>query len=86
MARAVAAFECRTMQVIHLAPDQPVGANIVIGQVVHAYLRDGVVNDKLHTDAEQLQAVGRMGGQDYCLTRDRFGLPRGREAIGFKLD
>jgi flavin reductase (DIM6/NTAB) family NADH-FMN oxidoreductase RutF len=80
--QAVAGFECRTTQVIRLAPGQPGGGNVVIGQVVHAFIRDGVADERLHVDPEQLQAVGRMGGQDYCLTRDRFSMPRGREAIG----
>jgi flavin reductase (DIM6/NTAB) family NADH-FMN oxidoreductase RutF len=81
--QAVAAFECRTLQVIRLAPGQPAGGNVVLAQVVHVFVRDGVVDDRLRTDAGQLQAIGRMGGQDYCLTRDRFAMPRGRDAIGF---
>lgn len=74
-------FECRTLQVVRLAPGQPSGGNLVIGAVVFVHAHEGVLNDRLHADPAALGAIGRMGGQGYCTTRDRFELPMGREAL-----
>lgn len=82
VAGSPAAFECVTRSVTSLAPGVPGGANIVVGEVVHVYVRDGVVNERMHTDAAALDAVGRLGGQGYCTVRDRFELPMGRAALG----
>lgn len=71
-------FECRTMQIIRTNPGVPAGGNIVIGHVVHVHAEDGLVNPRHHVDPARLDAVGRMGGQTYSRTRDRFELKRGR--------
>lgn len=76
-----ASFECQTQQVIRTNPGQPAGGNIVIGRVVHVWIQDDIVNERWHIDAQKLDAVGRMGGLEYCRTRDRFTLPMGRSAI-----
>jgi len=76
-----ASFECRTVRVVRTNPGEAGGGNIVLGEVVRVHAHDGVLNDRLHTDAEKLAAVGRMGGATYCLTRDRFDLPRGKAAM-----
>jgi flavin reductase (DIM6/NTAB) family NADH-FMN oxidoreductase RutF len=81
VAIAPIAFECETLQVIRLAPGAPSGGNIVIGRVVHAFVRDDAINERFHLDPSALQAVGRMGGQSYTRTRDRFELPMGRGAL-----
>lgn len=76
VAIAPVAFECETVQVIRTNPGQPGGGNIVVGRVVHVYVDDAVINERLHIDAAKLDLVGRMGGQTYCTTRDRFELGR----------
>jgi flavin reductase (DIM6/NTAB) family NADH-FMN oxidoreductase RutF len=75
------AFECHTLRIIRLNPGVPAGGNIVIGQVIHVHIADGVVNERLRTDPAMLSAVGRMGGLGYCRTRDRFEMPMGKEAL-----
>ncbi len=75
------AFECRTLQVIRLAPGKPSGGNIVIGRVVHVFIRDDVIDDRYRTDPAKLLAIGRMGGLGYTRTRDRFEMPMGLEAL-----
>lgn len=82
VAESPLAFECRTVQVIRTNPGQPAGGNIVIGRVVHVFVRDDVINDRHHLDAAKIDAVGRMGGLGYTRTRDRFELPMGRDALG----
>jgi len=75
--QSMLSFECETMQVIRLAPGAPGGGNIVIGRVVWVHVDDKVVDEKMHIDPSALDAVGRMGGLDYCTTRDRFEMPMG---------
>ncbi|MCC6321015.1 MAG: flavin reductase family protein [Phycisphaerales bacterium] len=75
-------FECRTTQVIRTNPRAPSGGNIVIGEVVQVTVRDDLIDARLRTDPERLDAIGRMGGLGYCRTRDRFDLPMGKSALG----
>lgn len=72
VAESPVAFECRTLQIV------PVGEfNVVIGQVVHLFVRDDLVDDRCRIDTDKLAAVGRMAGYDYCRTSDRFTIPNG---------
>jgi flavin reductase (DIM6/NTAB) family NADH-FMN oxidoreductase RutF len=75
------AFECRTIQVVRTNPGAPAGGNIVIGQVVHVFVHDDLINERFHIDPAALDAIGRMGGLGYTRTRDRFEMPMGREAM-----
>ena len=81
LAASPVAFECRTRQVIRLAPGVPSGANLVLGEVVHIFIRDDLVDEGLHVLPEVVHAIGRLGGLGYCTVRDRFELPRGRAAL-----
>lgn len=81
VAESPVAFECRTMQVIRTNPGAPAGGNVVIAEVVHVFVRDDAINERLHADPARLDTIGRMGGLEYCTTQDRFRLPMGREAL-----
>lgn len=81
VAESPIAFECRTLQVIRTNPGAAGGGNLVLGEVVAMRLDDDLVDDRWHVDAGGLKAIGRMGGPDYCRTRDRFSMPRGRAAL-----
>ena len=72
------AFECRTLQVIRTNPGAIAGGNIVLGEIVHVFVRDDLLNDRLHIDPATLDAVGRLGGLSYCRIHDRFDMPRGK--------
>ena len=85
IAESPLAYECRTLQVVRLHPETPGGGNIVIGEVVCVHVREDLINERLHIDAERLAAVGRMGGQSYVLTRERFDMPRGDAALNAPL-
>ncbi len=77
-------FECRTVQVVRTNPGKPAAGNIVIGEVVHVFVRDDLINERFHTDPAKLRAVGRMGGIGYVRTGDaahRFDVPMGRKAL-----
>ena len=75
------AFECRTMQVMRLAPGVAGGANVVVGEIVHLYVRDDIVDEEFHVLPDRLPAIGRLGCLSYCSIQDRFDLPRGRAAL-----
>ncbi|MCH7792123.1 MAG: flavin reductase family protein [Planctomycetes bacterium] len=81
VAESPVAYECRTIQVIRLNPGAPAGGNIVIGEVVHVFVRDDLIDDRLRIDADALRAIGRMGGLSYCRTRDRFEMSVGSAAL-----
>jgi flavin reductase (DIM6/NTAB) family NADH-FMN oxidoreductase RutF len=81
LAESPAAFECRTIQVVRLNPGAPGGGNVVIGRVVHVFVRDGLIDERLRTDPAKLNAIARMGGTTYCRTRDRFEMPQGVAAL-----
>ena len=63
-------------------PGAPSGGNVVIGRVVCIHLEDGLMDENFTLDSKRLDFVGRMGGYDYCRTRDRFSLKPGRAALG----
>lgn len=81
VAESLVSFECRTEQVIRLAPGTPSGGNIVLGRVLHVHASERVINERLHIDPDALDAIGRMGGLGYCTTRDRFAMPMGAAAL-----
>ena len=68
-------FECSLMQVIELG-DGPGGANIVVGRVEYMRIDDSVLDESGEIQPDLLDAVGRMGGQEYCRTTERFELDR----------
>ena len=82
---APVAFECRTLQIVRTNPGKPMAGNLVIAEVVHVWLADGLANDRWHVDQDALHTVGRLGGPSYCLTRDRFDFVRGRDALSAPL-
>lgn len=72
IAGAPACLECREHATLLIGHTR-----VVIGEVLHLYLRDDVVDpERFHIDFERLAAVGRLGGGFYTRTRDRFTLDR----------
>lgn len=72
VAESPVAFECRTLQIV------PVGEfNMVIGEVVHLFIRDQLVDERYRVDTDRLNAIGRLAGYDYCRSLDRFTIPNG---------
>jgi flavin reductase (DIM6/NTAB) family NADH-FMN oxidoreductase RutF len=74
-------YECRTLQVIRTNPGVSAGGNIVLGEVVNVWVRDDLINERHHIDPAKLDAIARMGGIEYCRTRDRFSIPMGARAL-----
>ena len=74
VAEARASFECRVTQFVELgrAPSTNV---VVFGEVVRFHVNDEVL-DGTRIDHAALDAVGRMAGNGYATTRERFELIR----------
>ncbi|MBX3269476.1 MAG: flavin reductase family protein [Sandaracinaceae bacterium] len=69
-------FECETTHVVALG-EGPGSGRLVIGRVVHVWIRDDLVDERLRVDQAKLATIGRIGGERYCRTREVFSLPRG---------
>jgi len=67
-------MECRLVQVVHVSP-KPLGGSIVLGEVVRFHVDDALV-ENFRIDPDKLHAFGRMGGNTYARTTDRFDLIR----------
>lgn len=68
-------FECRLLKLVPIG-EGPLAANVIIGEVLLMQVDDQVLDAQGKIDPERLDLVGRMGGLDYCRTRQRFELPR----------
>jgi flavin reductase (DIM6/NTAB) family NADH-FMN oxidoreductase RutF len=75
VAAAPAAFECRVRQIVGVG-EGAMAAHVVICDIVRLHVRDEVLGAKGAVDAAKLDAIGRLGGEDYATTRDRFQLER----------
>jgi hypothetical protein len=53
----------------------------VIGGVVHVHATNGLINARHHVDPAMLDSIGRLGGNTYCTSRDRFDVDRGLTAL-----
>lgn len=72
IAEAPVAFECRR----HVGISVGKSREIILGLVVAIHIRSNLVDrERFHVDQLALDAVGRMGGQGYALTRQLFDLP-----------
>jgi flavin reductase (DIM6/NTAB) family NADH-FMN oxidoreductase RutF len=67
-------MECRLVQVIELSA-RPLGGSIVAGEVVRLHVDDAYV-DNFRIDPDKLSAIGRMAGNTYVRTKDRFDMVR----------
>lgn len=64
-------LECQLVEVLDVGSEGK--TSLVIGRVVAIHVRDDVLNGT-RIDNDALQAVGRMAGNTYIHTRDRFEL------------
>ena len=65
---APASFECRRHVTLELGKSR----QIILGEILFAHFRDGVVDDRLHVDPAAVDAIARLGGDTCSTVRDRF--------------
>jgi flavin reductase (DIM6/NTAB) family NADH-FMN oxidoreductase RutF len=75
VAAAPASFECRVLQIVDLGSAEHASNALVIGRAVRVHVVDAAL-DGLRPRPEVLDLVGRLGGDEWCTTRDRFALRR----------
>lgn len=75
VAEAPIAFECRLERIVTMG-DGPGVANVVFGRILRAHVADEILDDQQRIDPRKLDLIGRMGGEDYCTTRDQFTVSR----------
>jgi flavin reductase (DIM6/NTAB) family NADH-FMN oxidoreductase RutF len=69
IAEAPAAFECKR----HLTLELGKSRQIIMGEIVYAHYRDGVVDpERLRVDPAAVDAIARLGGDTCSTIRDRF--------------
>ena len=73
VAEAKANLECRVTQIVEIG--DPPGAAVVFGRVQRIHV-DPAVLDGTRIDHTELRAVGRLAGEGYATTRDRFEMKR----------
>jgi flavin reductase (DIM6/NTAB) family NADH-FMN oxidoreductase RutF len=76
VAESPAAFECRVHEIVDLGSAELPSNALVIARVVRIYVRDDCVDAELRPHSSALALVGRMAGNDWVRTRDRFELRR----------
>jgi flavin reductase (DIM6/NTAB) family NADH-FMN oxidoreductase RutF len=67
-------MECRLFRIFEIS-DRPSGGSIVTGEIVRLHVDDAYI-DNFRIDPVKLRAVGRMAGNTYVRTADRFDLAR----------
>jgi flavin reductase (DIM6/NTAB) family NADH-FMN oxidoreductase RutF len=73
IATAPALMECRRYQALEVSARRI----IMIGEIVHIAVAERVVDPTTERiDARELDAIARLGGPEYCTTRDWFSMPR----------
>jgi flavin reductase (DIM6/NTAB) family NADH-FMN oxidoreductase RutF len=76
VAESPAILECRVFQIVDLGdPGSPTNS-LVIARVTRVHLDESIVDEGFRVDPDAIGLVGRMGGNLYSTTRDRFELRR----------
>ena len=67
-------MECKLFRIFELSA-RPLGGSIVAGEIVRLHVDDAYI-DNFRIDPDKLSAIGRMAGNTYVRTKDRFDLIR----------
>ena len=69
------AFECTLDRFVHIG-EGPLAAHVVFGRIVLAHVADAVIGADGKPDPAKLDLIGRMGGETYSRTTERFDIKR----------
>jgi flavin reductase (DIM6/NTAB) family NADH-FMN oxidoreductase RutF len=75
VAASPVAFECTLHQIVPVG-EGSLAAHVVIGRIRHAHVDDAVLGADGMPDPAKLDLVGRMGGELYARTTERFAIKR----------
>jgi len=69
------ALECVLDRIVTVG-EGPLAGNVVFGRILHAHVDDAVLGADGRPDPAKLDLIGRLGGEGYVRTRERFDLRR----------
>lgn len=75
VAEAPVSFECALDRIV-LIGEGPLAANVIFGRILVVHVSDAVLDVTGKADAGKLDLIGRMGGETYTRTTERFDLKR----------
>src|SRR5688572_7201557 len=75
VAAAPVAFECTLDRFVHIG-EGPLAANVVFGRIEVAHVDDAAIAPGGKADPAKLDLIGRMGGETFARTRERFDVKR----------
>jgi flavin reductase (DIM6/NTAB) family NADH-FMN oxidoreductase RutF len=75
VAAAPVAFECTLDRFVPIG-EGPLAAHVTFGRIVVAHVNDAVLDAKGRPDPEKLDLIGRLGGELYTRTTERFAIKR----------
>lgn len=74
VAESLVRFECRLRQLISFGT-APYAGSLILGDVCHIHVHQDIYSDG-KIDPDRLDAIGRLAGNFYATTRDRFAIAR----------
>lgn len=75
VAAAPIAFECKLDRIVRVG-DGPLAGNVVFGTILLAHVSEAVLGVDGQIDPHKLDTIGRMGGDLYARTTERFSIKR----------
>ena len=75
VAAAPVAFECTLHQIVDIG-EGPLAAHVVFGRIHLVHVSDAVLGADGQVDPAKIDLIGRMSGEWYCRTTERFALRR----------
>ena len=75
VAAAPVAFECSLDRFVHIG-EGPLAANVTFGRILIAHVDDAVLDADGRPDPGKLDLIGRLGGELYARTTERFAIKR----------
>lgn len=75
VAAAPVAFECTLDRIVHIG-EGPLAANVIFGRIQRAHIADAVLGPDGRPDPGRLDLIGRLGGDGYARTTERFEMER----------
>jgi flavin reductase (DIM6/NTAB) family NADH-FMN oxidoreductase RutF len=75
VAVAPVAFECTLHQIVNIG-EGPLAAHVVFGRIHLVHVSDTVLGADGRIDSGKLDLIGRLSGDWYCRTTERFSVKR----------
>ena len=75
VAAAPVAFECTLDRFVHIG-EGPLAAHVTFGRILLAHVNDAVLGSDGKPDPAKLDLIGRLGGELYARTTERFAIKR----------